>query len=151
MASPAAVEPAPPDFQPSQPLLADPINNTNALEQAQTGMCKGHANGSISIVVSGLTWLINAGISYQYCAKQAVWILLAGKMFIYPVSPVINKMIGLIGTPTKGNLTTGKNNIYDYVFTAYFGPFITTYRMFFSKFAFNYWGKVSGICDHLRP
>ena len=34
----------------------DPINKTATFRLAQTDMCKGYANGSIGIIVSGLVW-----------------------------------------------------------------------------------------------
>lgn len=81
----------------------DPINTTNTLAQAQTDMCKGYANGSIGIIVSGLIWLISATVAYQYSANTAVWSFLIGGMFIHPVSVLLCKMIGLSGSHTKGN------------------------------------------------
>ena len=81
----------------------DTINTTNTLAQAQTDMCKGYANGSIGIIVSGLIWLISAAVAYQYSANTAVWSFLIGGMFIHPVSVLLCKMIGLSGSHTKGN------------------------------------------------
>jgi hypothetical protein len=79
------------------------FNKTDTFKQAQTDMCKGYANGSIGIIISGLIWLISATISYQYSDEQAVWILLIGGMFIHPISVVLSKVVGLNGTHTKGN------------------------------------------------
>jgi hypothetical protein len=81
----------------------EPINKTDTFIQAQTDMCKGYANGSIGIIVSGLIWLMSATISYQHSAKQAVWTLLIGGVFIHPVGVLLSKVIGLSGTHTKGN------------------------------------------------
>ena len=83
--------------------LNTPVNNTATFRLAQTDMRKGYANGSIGIIVSGLIWLISATTSYQYSAKQAVWTLLIGGIFIHPVSLLISKAIGRNGTHTKGN------------------------------------------------
>ena len=84
-------------------ISTDPINKTDTFTQAQTDMCKGYANGSIGIIVSGLIWLMSATISYQHSAKQAVWTLLIGGVFIHPVGVLLSKVIGLSGTHTKGN------------------------------------------------
>ena len=84
-------------------LSNHPINKIDTFRQAQTDMCKGYANGSIGIIVSALIWLISATISYQYSAKQAVWTLLIGGMFIHPVGVLLSKVIGLSGKHTKGN------------------------------------------------
>lgn len=83
--------------------LNDSINKTDTLNLAQADMCKGYANGSVGIIVSGLIWLISAIISYQYSAKQAVWMLLVGGIFIHPVSVLLSKAMGVRGTHTKGN------------------------------------------------
>jgi hypothetical protein len=83
--------------------LNAPINSTDTLVQAQTDMCRGYANGSIGIIVSGLMWLISAIVTYQYSANQAVWTLLIGGMLIQPVSVLLYKIIGLSGSHTKGN------------------------------------------------
>jgi len=87
----------------TEKLTSDSTNKTDTFKEAQTDMCKGYANGSIGIIVSGLTWLIAAVIAYQYTAKQAVWTLLIGGMFIHPVGVLLSKAIGLSGKHTKGN------------------------------------------------
>jgi len=84
-------------------VLNSPLNKTDTFEHAQTDMCKGYASGSIGVIVSGLIWLISATICYHYSAKQAVWALLIGGMFIHPVGVILSKVIGLSGTHSKGN------------------------------------------------
>ena len=81
----------------------DSTSETVTIEHAQKDMCKGYANGSLGIIVSGLMWLISAAVTYQYSAKQAVWALLIGGMLIHPVSVLFYKIIGLNGSHTKGN------------------------------------------------
>ena len=83
--------------------LNDPINMTGTLEQFQTDMRRGYANGSIGIIVSGLSWLISAIVAYHNSASQAVWTLLFGGMLIHPLSILLYKAIGLSGNHTKGN------------------------------------------------
>src|SRR6187431_2091525 len=73
------------------------------INQAQTDMRKGYANGSVGIIISGLIWLTSAIVSSQFSDKQAIWTLLIGGMFIYPISTLFAKAIGLSGTHTKGN------------------------------------------------
>ncbi|RYE56453.1 MAG: hypothetical protein EOP48_07990 [Sphingobacteriales bacterium] len=84
-------------------LLNDPIVETDTIAKAQTDMRKGYADGSIGIIVSGFIWLISAFISYLYSPKQAIWTLLIGGMFIFPVGLLVSKIIGLPGTHTQGN------------------------------------------------
>ena len=79
------------------------MDKNTTINQAQTDMRKGYANGSIGIIVSGLIWLISAVVAYQYAASQAVWVLLIGGMFIHPMGILLSKIIGLPGTHTKGN------------------------------------------------
>jgi hypothetical protein len=81
----------------------DPIIKIDTFSQAQSDMRKGYANGSIGILVSGFIWLISATVAYQYSAKQAIWTLLIGGMFIHPVGILLSKVIGLRGSHTKGN------------------------------------------------
>lgn len=87
----------------TEKLSNDPMNKIDTFRQAQTDMCKGYASGSVGIIVSGLTWLIAAIISYQYSPEQAVWTLLIGGMFIHPVGVLLSKVLGLSGSHTKGN------------------------------------------------
>jgi len=79
------------------------INGTDTISQAQTDMCKGYANGSVGIIISGLIWLTSAIVSFQFSAKQAIWTLLIGGVFIHPLSVLISKAMGLSGTHTNGN------------------------------------------------
>jgi hypothetical protein len=79
------------------------VNKMETFRQAQTDMCKGYANGSIGVIVSGAIWLTSAFIANQYSPKKAIWMLFIGGMFIYPISMLISKFIGLSGTHTKGN------------------------------------------------
>ncbi|MEO6316519.1 MAG: hypothetical protein ABIU63_15070 [Chitinophagaceae bacterium] len=79
------------------------MNGTSTISEAQTDMCKGYANGSIGIIISGVMWLTAAIVSFQFSGKQAVWTLLIGGVFIYPLSVLVGKAMGLRGTHTKGN------------------------------------------------
>lgn len=80
-----------------------PTTPVETIKEAQLDMCKGYANGSIGVMVSGLTWLTAAVIAYLVSPNTAIWALFIGGMFIFPVSMVICKLIGLSGTHTKGN------------------------------------------------
>ena len=83
--------------------INDSINSIDTIAQAQTDMCKGYANGSLGILVSGFMWLISAIVAYQYSENKSVWALLIGGMLIHPVSLLLYKIIGLKGNHTKGN------------------------------------------------
>ena len=71
--------------------------------QQQNEMCYAFYDGAPGILVSGLVWIGAAVVGYLVGIHQAVWTLLVGGVFIYPVSLVVTK---LIGRPAK----TGKDN-----------------------------------------
>ena len=73
------------------------MNKDSTINEAQYDMCKGYANGSLGIIVSGSMWLISAFVSYYFSANQAIWTLLIGGALISPISSVIEKLIGLNG------------------------------------------------------
>lgn len=79
------------------------VNEIATINQAQTDMCRGYANGSVGIIISGLIWLTSAIVSQQFSNKQAIWTLLIGGMFIFPLSILLAKVIGISGTHTKEN------------------------------------------------
>jgi hypothetical protein len=81
----------------------DQINRIDTISVAQADMCKAYANGSVGIVSSGLIWLVSAIVAYQFSAKQGIWTLLIGGIFIFPLSVLLSKAIGLSGTHIKGN------------------------------------------------
>lgn len=79
------------------------VNNLDTLAQDQLDMRKGYANGSIGAIVSGLVWLASAFIAHHYSPKHSIWILFVGGMFIFPLSMLFSKAIGIKGAHTKGN------------------------------------------------
>ncbi|MEO5911717.1 MAG: hypothetical protein ABIP95_12565 [Pelobium sp.] len=79
------------------------INQTDTINQAQTDMCKGYADGAIGIIISGLIWLTSAIVCLQFSAKQGIWALLIGGVFIFPLSVIVAKAMGRSGTHSKGN------------------------------------------------
>lgn len=81
----------------------DPLNEINTLREAQADMRSGYANGSVGIIVSGIIWLTSALVAFQFSNKQAIWTLLIGGMFIYPLSVLLAKLLGLSDAHTKGN------------------------------------------------
>jgi len=81
----------------------DQTNEISTISQAQADMRSGHADGSVGIIVSGFVWLTSAIVAFQYSDKHAIWTLLVGGMFIYPLSVVLAKILGLSDAHTKGN------------------------------------------------
>ena len=84
------------------------VNNdkTGSLENisyAQADMCKAYANGSVGILASGIIWLTSAIVAYRFSATQSIWMLLIGGIFIFPLSVLFSKIIGLTGAHKKEN------------------------------------------------
>ena len=82
---------------------AKQINSIDTISQAQADMSKGYGNGAAGMIVSGLIWLTAAIVSFKFSDKQAVWTLLIGGMFIFPISVLACKLLSISGTHTKGN------------------------------------------------
>lgn len=73
------------------------------LKEAQADMRIGYMNGSIGIIVSGTMWLTSGLVALVDTSAHAIWALLIGGVFIFPVSSVIEKIIGQRGAHSKGN------------------------------------------------
>jgi hypothetical protein len=78
-------------------------NKQVTIQQAQMDMCNGYANGAVGVIVSGVIWLVSASIAHQIAPQKAIWMLFIGGMFIFPISVLISKFMGLSGTHAKGN------------------------------------------------
>lgn len=73
------------------------------LEAAQQDMREAYVYGSIGVIVSGVIWLIASLVLYYYSPQQAVWALIIGGMFIYPLGTLLEKLLGYRGSHSKGN------------------------------------------------
>lgn len=81
-----------------------PITSTDSLLEAQRDMRHGYADGSIGMMVSGAVWLTSAVVATQFSDTHAIWTLLIGGMFIFPLGILVAKLMKVSGTHTKGNL-----------------------------------------------
>ncbi len=79
------------------------MDKATTVIQSQADMCQAYADGSVGVIVSGMIWLAAALIAHQYSANQAIWMLFFGGMFIFPISMLIGKLMGLSGKHAKGN------------------------------------------------
>jgi len=73
------------------------------IKDAQNEMSKNYANGSTGIIISGIVWLISALIIVFASPKSGVWSLLIGGALIFPLSLLVNKLIGLSDSHSKDN------------------------------------------------
>ena len=62
-----------------------------------------HYDGAPGILVSGLVWIAAALVCYQLGINEAVWTLLIGGAFIYPMSVIVTKAIGRPAKTSKDN------------------------------------------------
>lgn len=82
----------------------DPLDS---IATAQTTMRNEYRNGATGVLVSGIVWLTTAAVIDNFSTKQAIWTLLIGGGLIYPLSTLINKMMGVSVAASKGNPLTG--------------------------------------------
>jgi len=74
-----------------------------SVTEAQSDMRQGYYSGATGILASALAWFVAAGVAALISPSKAVWALLIGGMFIYPVGLAMCKLLGSRGTHTKGN------------------------------------------------
>jgi hypothetical protein len=72
-------------------------------EQQQQEMRHAYYDGAPGILVSSLVWMAAALVCYQLGINQAVWTLLIGGAFIYPISLIVTKALGRAATTSKAN------------------------------------------------
>jgi hypothetical protein len=87
--------------------MTDTVNHPNkthdSISHAQLDMCKAYADGSVGILSSGSVWFISSAVAFQFGEQKAVWALLIGGMFIFPLSILLSKLLGLPGGHDKNN------------------------------------------------
>ncbi|MFC5624319.1 DUF7010 family protein [Algoriphagus winogradskyi] len=79
------------------------LSNSNSVAQAQRDMRIGYGNGAVGMLVSGFVWFISSMVSLQFSDHHAIWTLLIGGMFIFPLSVALAKIIKIRGAHSKGN------------------------------------------------
>ncbi len=79
----------------------------DSITEAQTAMRIEYRNGATGVFVSGIIWLITAGVIYNSSTKQAIWTLLVGGALIHPISTMINKMMGVKAATNTVNPLSG--------------------------------------------
>ena len=74
-----------------------------SFSQAQAGMREGYASGAPGVLVSGIVWLAAGLVAVTLSHQAAVYALLIGGAFIFPLSIVATKALGRRGSHTVGN------------------------------------------------
>ncbi|MDY7539686.1 hypothetical protein QN372_08100 [Undibacterium sp. RTI2.1] len=72
-------------------------------QEQQQEMRHAHYDGAPGVLVSGLVWIAATLVCYQLGIDKAVWTLLIGGVFIYPISLVVTKAIGRPAKTSKDN------------------------------------------------
>ncbi|MET3120124.1 hypothetical protein AAKU64_004372 [Undibacterium sp. GrIS 1.8] len=72
-------------------------------QEQQQEMRHAHYDGAPGVLVSGLVWIAATLVCYQFGIDKAVWTLLIGGVFIYPISLVVTKAIGRPAKTSKDN------------------------------------------------
>lgn len=75
----------------------------NTIAEYQQDMRRGYLWGATGIITSGVVWLAAAAVAFYATPKQAVWTLFIGAAFIFPVSNVIDRLLGAAGKHDKQN------------------------------------------------
>lgn len=75
----------------------------DSLQKAQEDMRIGYGYGSIGVLVSGVVWVTASLIVNFYSSQKGIWALIIGGMLIFPVSTLIEKLIGVKGGHDKNN------------------------------------------------
>lgn len=70
---------------------------------AQQDMRRGYVSGAPGVLASSLAWFAATGAAWRLSPEQAVWVLFAGGVLIYPASVAISRLLGARGAFTKGN------------------------------------------------
>lgn len=83
----------------STPTPAQPMD----LAQAQADMRWAHWHGAFGVLTSACVWALAGGIAWRGTASAAVWTLLIGGMFIFPVGMALGKLTGRPGLHQKHN------------------------------------------------
>jgi len=74
-----------------------------SISQAQADMRAGYLGGGTGILASALAWSAAALVAATGAPRNAIWVLLVGGMFIYPVGLLICKLAGGRGRHRTGN------------------------------------------------
>lgn len=75
----------------------------DSIQAAQDDMKMGYGFGAIGALVSGIVWISASLVVHSFSFEKGMWTLIIGGMFIFPVSTLLDKIIGLKGTHEKNN------------------------------------------------
>jgi hypothetical protein len=84
------------------PPASIPAHATD-LAQAQADMRWAYWHGAFGVLCSALAWAIAAGVAALGKPQHAVWALLIGGMFIFPLSMAMARLAGRAGMHEKAN------------------------------------------------
>jgi hypothetical protein len=75
----------------------------STIAEHQADMRRAYIGGATGIVTSGIAWLVAGLVAYYVSPKNAVWTLFIGAAFIFPVSNLIDRALGVSGKHAPEN------------------------------------------------
>jgi hypothetical protein len=75
----------------------------STIAEHQADMRRAYIWGATGIVTSGVAWLVAGLVAHFVSPKHAVWTLFIGAAFIFPVSNVIDRLLGASGKHAATN------------------------------------------------
>jgi hypothetical protein len=78
-------------------------NQMLTIADHQADMRRAYLWGATGIVTSGVVWLLAGLVAYLRDPQQAVWTLFIGASFIFPVSNLIDRLLGASGKHDPSN------------------------------------------------
>lgn len=78
-------------------------SSMSTIAEHQADMRRAYIWGATGIVTSGVVWLIAGLVAYFVSPKNSVWTLFIGAAFIFPVSNVIDRLLGASGKHAATN------------------------------------------------
>lgn len=77
--------------------------NMNNWQDAQADMRNGYGNGSVGAFTSGIVWITASLMTNYNSPEKGIWALIIGGMFIFPLSILISKLLGIKGSHDSNN------------------------------------------------
>jgi len=73
------------------------------IKDAQRDVRTAYFGGFAGQLVSGAVWFASAGFATWYSARSAIWVLVVGGFFIFPLTQLLLKLMGRPGSLPKGH------------------------------------------------
>ncbi|OAQ38063.1 hypothetical protein A5893_14755 [Pedobacter psychrophilus] len=75
----------------------------DSLKESQNDMKMGYGYGSVGILISGIFWISSSFVFNLKSPIYGIWTLIIGGVFIFPLSMLFGKILGIKGNHNKKN------------------------------------------------